>query len=112
MFALQKYSLRNRLETTQYWRQNYSNRVAIVFDSSKWYFYKFRCLLVPESLTIQELTFIIKSRWFPDSSIQLQAYQHPDRTTQNLIPTDICGTVQQNYQYPDGVLYLRACCVV
>lgn len=108
MFAWRKYSLANRLKTARYWSDKFPDRIPVIFDSTQWYFYKFRCVLVPSSLSIHTLTNIIQKRWFSEKSIQLYSYTDlKSSDTQLLNLQETCEQVQHHFLLQDGILYLQ-----
>ena len=116
MYATQKYSAEDRVKTSQEWAHEYPDRIPIIVSSSHWAFYKFRCMLVPQDMTIQELCTTMYHNWrttFPKDTSHLylkvaQGSSDSEIVTHSLTPTWTVHQVAQSSLSPDGFLYLVA----
>lgn len=118
MYAAQKYSAQDRVNTSQEFSRKYPNRVPTVLSSPHWPFYSFKCLLVPIDITVRELCEVVFTNWkskFPEGTTHVLlrvASGSPGATEAAkegpLTPTRTCDDLSRHHLAPDGLLYLTA----
>ena len=86
MYAAQKYSAEDRVATSQEFASNYPDRIPIILSSPHWNFYSFKCMIVPQLITIRELCDTIMKNW---------KYKFPGNTSHILLKVATGSIVQQ-----------------
>ena len=126
MYAAQKYSAEDRVAISQNFAVNYPDRVPLILSSPHWNFYSFKCMLVPQLITIRELCDVILKKWkrkFPTSVshllLKVASGSIPQTTDDHTSidfdferdPLPASSTIQMIAQYAlssDGFLYVTA----
>ena len=115
MYAAQKYSAQNRLETSREFARQYPDRVPTILSSPHWAFYTFKCCLLPKDMSIREFAEIAFANWkhkFPSgiSSILLKVASGSHLNKQSILlkDDDTFDSVATSWLSPDGFLYLTA----
>ncbi len=108
MYATQKYSARDRVETAQHWARQYPTRVAVIVSSPVWRFYCFKCLLVPRDMTVRQCVSIIHRQWnYKFASTVQSLMMRPVHGAKELISLDCTmDALAQTILGRDGLLYV------